>query len=224
MRLIDLPADERPRERLLAHGPVALGDAELLAICLGSGRRGLSAVEFARELLASAGGLAALLARPADELVRVVGLGPARTCQIKAGMELARRVLAADLRALPTLSRPSDCADYLGTVLAGRPYEVFLVVFLDQRHRVLTAEELFRGTIDGAAVYPRELVKRALALNAAALICAHNHPSGVAEPSHADIALTRRLRDALALVEVRLLDHFVLGMGSCTSLAERGLV
>jgi DNA repair protein RadC len=224
MLIRELPADERPRERLLAHGSGCLSEAELLALCLRTGARGLSALELARGLLADCGGLAQLLGASSETLLASAGLGPAKVCQLKAALELARRALAAELEQRVALTDPRRTADYLRAALVGRPYEVFACLFLDQRHRVLRFEELFRGTIDGAAVYPREVVKRALALNAAALICAHNHPSGVADPSSADVALTARLREALALVEVRLLDHFVIGAGVCVSLAERGLL
>lgn len=224
MLLRELPEAERPRERLLAHGAASLSDAELLALCLGSGTRGRSALELARHLLAEHGGVAALLGSSSEALLAQAGLGPARTCRLLAVLALARRALAVELRERPVLSDPRRTAAYLGAELCGRPYESFVCLFLDQRHRVLRLEELFRGTIDGAAVYPREVVRRALALNAAALVCAHNHPSGCPEPSSADIALTRRLRDALALVDVRLLDHFVIGAEGAVSLAERGLM
>ncbi len=224
MLIRELPEDERPRERMLAHGPGCLSDAELLALCLRTGIAGRSAIELARDLLRGSGNLAQLLAASSETLLAVRGLGAAKVCQLKAALELARRALAAELDTRVALTDPRRCADYLRAALVGRPYEVFACLFLDQRHRVLRFEELFRGTIDGAAVYPREVVKRALALNAAALICAHNHPSGAADPSSADVALTARLREALALVEVRLLDHFVVGAGECVSLAERGLL
>jgi DNA repair protein RadC len=224
MLIRELPDDERPRERLLAHGPGCLSDAELLALCLGTGTRGRNAIELARELLQGAGGVASLLGSASENLLARPGLGAAKVCQLKAALELSRRALAEELQPRTVLANPRRSAEYLQAALLGRPYEVFACLFLDQRHRVLRFEELFRGTIDGATVYPREVVLRALALNARALICAHNHPSGSPDPSSADNVLTRHLRDALALVEVRLLDHFVIGQGSVVSLAERGLI
>jgi DNA repair protein RadC len=224
MLIRELPDDERPRERLLAHGAGCLSDAELLALCLGTGTRGQNAIELARGLLQRSGGVAPLLGAATEVLLGHPGLGAAKACQLKAALELSRRALAEELAPHVVLSNPRRSAEYLQAALLGRPYEVFACLFLDQRHRVLRFEELFRGTIDGATVYPREVVMRALALNARALICAHNHPSGNPDPSSADIVLTRRLRDALELVEVRLLDHFVIGAGSTVSLAERGLI
>lgn len=224
MMLRDYPADERPRERLLRHGAASLSPAELLAICLRTGTRGASALELARRLIAESGGLNALLGAAPEELMRRPGLGLAKVCQLKAGLELARRALEAELVGGAALTSPRASADYLRARLAGHPYEVFAALFLDNRNRVLAFEELFRGTVDGAQVHPREVVRRALAHNAAAVIFAHNHPSGEAEPSAADLAVTRRLVDALALIDVRVLDHFVIGRKAPVSLAERGLM
>jgi DNA repair protein RadC len=224
MEIDALPAHERPRERLLRHGPGALTDAELLAVCLGTGTRGLPVLALARTLLERYAGLHGVLTAPPPELVALPGLGRAKYCLLAAALELARRVAEEPLTRGATLAHPRAGANYLRTRLRASAYEVFVAVFLDNRHRVLACEELFRGTLDGASVHPREVVRRALVHNAAALVVAHNHPSGVAEPSQADVAITRRLRDALALVEIRLLDHFVVGEGEPVSLAERGLL
>lgn len=224
MPIRDWPASERPRERLLAAGAATLSDAELVAVLLGGGRRGGDAVGLARTLLATHGGIAGLLAQDPMALQRSPGVGPAAACRLSAAVELAGRAMGARLGDGAPLSGPEQAGRYLSARLGLRHREVFAALFLDSRHRVLRCEELFAGTIDGAAVHPREVVRRALTLNAAALIVAHNHPSGVAEPSAEDIALTRRLRDALALVEVRLLDHLVVGAGEVCSLAGRGLL
>jgi DNA repair protein RadC len=217
MTIRDWPSEERPREKLLARGPGALSDAELLAVFLGSGR-GASAVDLGRDLLTRAGSLKALL----DASHGKSGIGPVAWCRLCAGLELGKRYLDAELRSGDGLSGPEESARYLKSRLAGYPYEVFACLFLDTRHRVIAFEELFRGTIDGAQVHPREVVRRCLAHNAAAVIAAHNHPSGVAEPSAEDRHMTAKLRDSLALVDVRLLDHFVIGHGEPTSLARRG--
>ncbi|KAB7627373.1 RadC family protein [Alkalilimnicola sp. S0819] len=224
MPITDWPLAERPREKLLAQGVAALSDAELLAIFLRTGRPGLSAVGLARELLQRFGGLRALLEADLTEFCRERGLGPAKYTQLQAVLEMGRRHLWAKLQRGEALGSPADTRAYLTAKLRHHPHEVFACLFLDNRHRVLAFEELFRGTIDAASVYPREVVKRALALNAAALILAHNHPSGVAEPSRADELLTRRLGEALGLVDIRLLDHFVVGDGEAVSFAERGLL
>ena len=222
MRIRDWPEHERPRERLLAHGAGSLSDAELLAIFLGSGPRGRSAVEHARALLAQAGSLRALLDRTPRQLAALPGLGPARACALAAALELGTRHLAADLARGEALTDPDRAGEYFARRLRGLPHEVFACLFLDTRHRAIAFEELFRGTLDGAEVHPREVVQRCLAHNAAAIIIGHNHPSGVSEPSAADRAVTERLRQALALIEVRLLDHFVIGDGPPCSLAARG--
>lgn len=224
MRLTDLPIDQRPRERLHRQGPAALSDAELLAIFLRVGHAGSSALDLAQRLLARHGGLAGVTAAPVHDLLQCKGLGPAKAAQLAAAVELVRRSLGAELAVRDALTSPAVAGDYLRLWLGRRPNEVFAALFLDNRHRVIAAEELFQGTIDGASVHPREVVRRALAHNAAALIVAHNHPSGVAEPSAADLAITRRLREALALVDIRLVDHLIVGEGAPTSLAERGLL
>ncbi|MGH8040919.1 MAG: RadC family protein [Rudaea sp.] len=224
MRIRDWPESERPREKLLARGAAALSDAELLALFIGSGRRGLTAVDLGRELLARHGNLKNLLEGDASALAAAPGIGPAKACRLHAALELGRRYLACELQRTDALANPSVCADYLHARLAAYPYEVFACVFLDNRHRVLACEELFRGTIDGASVHPREVVRRCLAHNAAAVVLAHNHPSGVSEPSQADRAITAELTRALALIEVRVLDHFIVGHGAPTSLAARGLI
>jgi len=224
MRLSELPAHERPRERLLALGAHVLADAELLAIFLRTGMGGDCALGVARRLLKYTGGLRALLQHPQAAALALPGLGPARWAQLQAALELARRSAGDALAEKQTISSPRDSAAYLRAWLAPLPYEAFVVLFLDQRHRVLVAEELFRGTLNGTSVHPREVVRRVLTHNAAAVIVAHNHPSGDSEPSSPDLALTRLLRDALALIDVRLLDHFIIGAGEPTSLAERGLI
>ena len=223
MSIRDWPEGERPREKLLARGSAALSDAELLAVLLGSGSRGKDAIALGRELLANAGGVAALLGRP-EQQIRASGLGPAKRVRIAAALELARRSLAEQLQEKPSLGNPRDSGDYLRARLRHLPYEVFGCLYLDNRHRVLAFEELFRGTVDGASVHPREVVRACLQHNACAVILAHNHPSGVAEPSAADRAITHELRDALQLVGVRVLDHLVIGSGEPVSMASRGLI
>lgn len=224
MAITDWPAGERPRERLLERGPAALSDAELLAIFLRTGIAGCSAVDLARELLGDFGGLRPLLAADREAFSSRRGLGPAKFAQLQAVLEMARRHLDEQLVHGEALTSSAATRRYLQVRLRDLPHEVFACLFLDNRHRVLAFEELFRGTIDGASVYPREVVKTALAHNAAALILAHNHPSGVAEPSRADTRLTERLRDALALVDIRVLDHVIVGDGEPVSFAERGLL
>ncbi|HNR91478.1 MAG TPA: DNA repair protein RadC [Dokdonella sp.] len=216
----DWPDQERPREKLRARGAGALSDAELLAVFIGSGRRGRNAVDLGRDLLTATGGLKALLERDAAQ----VQLGPVAWCRLQAALEIGRRYLDAELRVGEGLTDPSTSARFLKAQLGAYPYEVFACLFLDNRHRVLAFEELFRGSIDGASVHPREVVRHCLRHNAAAVIFAHNHPSGVTEPSSADRAITLRLREALALVDVRVLDHFVVGAGTPTSLAQRGMI
>ncbi|MEF3193255.1 MAG: DNA repair protein RadC [Halothiobacillaceae bacterium] len=224
MAITDWPEDERPREKLLKHGPATLSDAELLAIFLRTGVAGKSAVDLARELLADFGGLRPLLNASRADFCAGRGLGEAKYAQLQAVLEMARRHLRESLVRGETFSSPGVVRDYLAARLRDQPREVFLVLFLDTRHRLIAAEELFLGTLGEAAVHPREVVRRALQHNAAALIVAHNHPSGVAEPSRSDESITLRLRDALALVDVRLLDHFIVGDGEPVSLAERGLI
>ena len=222
MSIADWPREERPREKLLARGPGVLSNAELLALFIHTGTRGYSAVDLARMALAQTQGLRGLLDLDPDRLATISGIGPARSALLKAAIELATRYLEERIRRSDALTSPAHTSQFLCARLRSRPHEVFACLFLDNRHRVISFEEMFRGTIDGASVHPREVAKRALELNAAALIAAHNHPSGVAEPSRSDRAITSRLRDALALVDVRLLDHFVIGDGEVVSFAERG--
>lgn len=222
--ITDWPAAERPREKLLAHGPRSLSDAELLAIFFRTGVPGKTAVDIARELLVRFGGLRNLLAAEREVLCQTAGLGKTKYVQLVAALEVGRRHLESRLTRGDALESPSDTLDYLQACLRDRPYEVFCCLFLDNRHRILAFEELFRGTLNGTAVYPREVVKRALALNAAAVILVHNHPSGMAEPSRADQTLTTRLKEALALVDIRVLDHLVVGDGEAVSFSERGLL
>ncbi len=222
MAISDWPETERPREKLLALGPQALSDAELLAIFLRTGVAGCSAVELARQLVHEYGGLRKLLQADRNSFCANRGLGQAKYAQLQAVLELARRHLAESLTRGQPLTNPTDTQHYLTARLGDYPYEVFACLFLDTRHRLICYEELFRGTIDGASVHPREVVRRTLQHNAAAVILAHNHPSGIAEPSDADRRITQRLKDALALIDVRVLDHIVVGDQVATSLAERG--
>ncbi len=224
MPITDWPEQERPREKLLARGPGALSDAELLAIFLRTGVRGKSAVDLARDLLTRFGSLRALLEAGRAQFCESPGLGDAKYAQLQAMLEMARRHLREKLTRGDALSNIDDTRAYLTACLRAYPHEVFGCLFLDNRHRVLAFEELFHGTLDGTSVHPREVVKRALAHNAAALIFAHNHPSGVSEPSRADEQITLRLKEALALVDIRVLDHFIIGDGHALSLAERGLL
>lgn len=221
MAITDWPAGERPRERLLEHGAAALSDAELLAVVLRTGFRGKSAVELGRDLLARFNGVAGIFGA---DLSGVKGLGPAKRAQFEAAIELARRCLRDDLRACDALTSPGAVRDYLRLAIAEREHEVFVCLWLDAQHRVLACEELFRGTLTQTSVYPREIVKAGLRANAAAVIFAHNHPSGAAQPSRADELLTRNLKDALALVEIKVLDHFVVAGSQALSFAERGLL
>ncbi|MBV8031321.1 MAG: DNA repair protein RadC [Betaproteobacteria bacterium] len=223
MGISDWPAAERPRERLLAAGAASLSDAELVAVLLRTGTRGKTAVDLARELLARFGGIAGLLDGQ-GLLGAVKGLGAAKRAQLAAAIELARRSLKESLAAGAALTSPGAVRDYLRLTLKARPHEVFVCLWLDAQHRVLAVEEPFRGTLTQTSVYPREIVKAALARNAAAVIFAHNHPSGAAQPSQADELLTRNLRDALALVDVKVLDHFVVAGSQSISFAERGLL
>lgn len=224
MKIHDWPESERPRERLLNEGPDALTEAELLAILLRTGTRGSSALDLARRLLARFDGLRGLLEAPAGRLSQEPGLGPAKIAQLQAAVALARRHLRARLTRGDALTSPDATRRFLRAELRHRPNEVFCALLLDTRHRVIAFRALFHGTIDAAHVHPRVVVETALTDRAAAVIVAHNHPSGVAEPSQADLAITRRLRDALALVDIRLLDHFIVGDADVVSLAERGLV
>jgi len=223
MPITDWPLEERPREKLLALGSEALSDAELLAIFLRTGIRGKTAVDLSNDLLEGFSGLRHLLMADQQDFCGHNGLGPAKYAQLQAVLEMARRYLSAGLQRGDSLTSPQETRQYLSLRLRDYSHEVFAVLFLDQRHRVLEFEEMFRGTIDGASVYPREVVKKALHHNAAAVIFAHNHPSGIAEPSQSDERITQRLKDALALVDIRVLDHFVVG-DEVVSFAERGLL
>lgn len=223
MAIKDWPEQERPREKLLARGPQALSDAELLAILLRTGVPGVTAVDLARELLGQFGGLRALLKADRAQVCSARGLGRAKYAQLQAILEMGRRHLYERLERGEALSRPEDAKAFLCARLRDCEHEVFACLFVDNRHRILAFEELFRGTIDGASVHPREVVKRVLHHNAAAVILAHNHPSGVAEPSQADQQITLRLREALGLIDVRVLDHIVVG-DAPVSLAERGVI
>jgi DNA repair protein RadC len=222
MAIKDWPRLERPRERLLAAGPAALSDAELLATLLGTGACGRNAVDLARHLLSSVGSLRALLELPAAEFTALPGLGVARYVVLQAALELSRRYLRARLDRTDPIADPRSASAYLSAQFKHLRREVFGCLFLDTRHQVIAFETLFLGTLDAATVHPREVVRRSLELNAGAVILAHNHPSGVAEPSQADRALTRRLSEALSLIDVRIIDHVVIGDGETTSFAERG--
>ena len=224
MSISQWPAAERPREKLLARGPAALSDAELLAIFLRTGIAGKSAVDLARDLLSTFGSLRLLLQAGRDNFCAAKGLGDAKFCQLQAVLEMSRRHLHEVLEQTPLLDSPDLVRHYLTAQLRHRQQEVFVGLFLDNKNHLLSYEELFFGSIAGASVYPREVVKKALALNASALILCHNHPSGVAEPSDADKRITKRLTDALALVEIRVLDHMIVGDGEVVSFAERGLL
>ncbi|MCK7575726.1 MAG: DNA repair protein RadC [Chromatiales bacterium] len=224
MSIKDWPEGERPREKLLERGAGALSDAELLAIFLRTGIPGKSAVDLARELLTDFDGLTGLLAADQRRFCEGKGLGTAKYAQLQAVLELSRRYLLTRLSGQDVLTSPEATRDYLKLRLYGSPHEIFACLFLDNRHRVIVYEELFRGTIDGASVHPREVVRRVIQTNAAAVIFAHNHPSGVAEPSQADLRITQRLKEALALIDVRVLDHIIVGDGDGTSFAERGLL
>ena len=223
MAITDWPAAERPRERLLAAGPDQLSDAELLAVLLRTGVRGKSAVELARDLLTEFKGFAGMLEAGA-RLTGIKGLGPAKSAQLAAAFELAKRSLREELKSTAALTSPGAVRDYLRLALRGREHEVFVCMWLDAQHRVCKLEELFRGTLTQTSVYPREILKAAMKANAAAVIFAHNHPSGVAQPSQADELLTRTLRDALELIDVKVLDHFIVAGNQAISFAERGLL
>jgi len=218
------PKSERPREKLLERGPQALSDAELLALLLGTGVKGHSAVDLARALLNEFGSLRKLLSADRSRWEGTLGIGPARCATLMASLELARRYLREPLGSSSALSAPDFTRRFLLAQLRDRQYEAFCCLFLDNRHRLIAFEEIFRGTIDGASVHPREVVRQTLLHNAASVICAHNHPSGVEEPSPADEGVTRRLRHALGLIDVRLLDHLIVGDGRCFSFSEHGLL
>jgi len=220
----DIPANARPREKLLALGAASLADAELVALLLRTGLKGTSVLQLAQQMLDSFKGLAGLLQAVPADLKRIKGLGPAKRAEIAAVMELARRSLVQQLASGPVFGSPQQVKDYLRMQLAHLGHEVFAVMFLDAQHRLLKLEEMFRGTLTQTSVYPREVVKRAIELRAGAVILAHNHPSGVAEPSRADEFLTRTLASALQLIDVRVLDHLVVGQAEVVSFAERGLL
>jgi DNA repair protein RadC len=222
MSIRQWPESERPREKLLARGAAALSDAELLAIFLRTGVAGKSAVDLARELIARFGGLRGLLRADRASFCEARGLGQAKYAQLQAVLEIARRHLHEELARGQALADPAQARDYLVAQLRDLDHEVFAALMLDAQHQVLVFEVLARGSLNGASVYPREVVKSALRHQAASVIFAHNHPSGVAEPSGADRALTQRLKEALALVDIRVLDHFVIGEGTPVSFAERG--
>ncbi len=224
MRIADWPVDERPRERLLKLGPGALSEAELLAIFLRTGIAGKSAVELGRDLMQRFGGLQRLFAATFEEVAGIRGLGPAKYAQLQAVVEMARRALSEQIGERDAMSSPRAVREYLTLSLGSRPHEVFVALFLDAQNRLLGSEELFRGTLTQTSVYPREVVKTALRYNAAGVIFAHNHPSGLAEPSRADELLTQTLKQALSLVEIKTLDHFVVAGTRTVSFAERGLL
>ena len=225
MSLKDLPADARPREKLLARGPGALSDAELLALLLRTGTAGRGVLQMAQEVLQTFGGIAGLLHAGADDLKRVKGLGgSAKRAELMAVLELARRALAEQLKERAAFDSAAAVKDYLQLHLAARPHEVFAVLFLDAQHKLIALEELFRGTLTQTSVYPREVVLRALHHQAAAVVLAHNHPSGSVQPSSADRSLTNTLKAALALIDVRVLDHIIVGPGAACSMAEEGLL
>jgi DNA repair protein RadC len=224
MLLKDLPLDARPREKLLARGAGALSDAELLALLLRTGLPGKNALQMGQELVDTFGGVAGLLHTPAEALKKIKGLGPAKRAEIVAVLELARRALTSQLQEKTMFSSPQAIRDYLQLQLGSRDHEIFAVLFLDTQHRLIVLEEMFRGTLTQTSVYPREVVVRALALNAASVVLAHNHPSGSAQASRADEAITQTLKAALALVDVRVLDHFIVTATQAVSMAELGLM
>lgn len=225
MAFKDLPADMRPREKLIARGPAALGDAELLALLLRTGIAGKNVLQLSQELLDAFGGIAGLLNTRVDDLKKIKGLGgTAKRAELTAVLELARRALAERLKERAVFDSPDAVGQYLQLHIASRPYEVFAALFLDAQHRLIALEELFRGTLTQTSVYPREVVVRALHHHAAAVVLAHNHPSGGVEPSRADESLTQTLKAALALVDVRVLDHVIVAAGRTLSMAERGLI
>jgi DNA repair protein RadC len=224
MKIRDWPQPERPREKLLERGAAVLSDGELLALLLGCGRRGETAVDMARRLIAAFGSLRDLMSADQRSCLAQVGIGPARYSVLQAALELARRHYRETLRVGPALTATAATRAFLLAQLRDRCYEVFCCLYLDNHHRLIAFEEMFRGTIDGASVHPREVVRQALSHNAAAVILAHNHPSGVSEPSKADELITHRLKDALALIDVRVLDHLIVGDGRCSSLVEKGML
>ncbi len=224
MSITDWPKLERPREKLLAQGSKSLSDAELLAIFLRTGIKGKTAVDLARELINNFGGLRNLLTASQKDFCQHRGLGPAKYAQLQAVLELSQRHLFESLTRSDSLTSAEATKHYFQAKMRDYPHEVFACIYLDNRNRIIQYSELFQGTLAGASVYPREVVKQALSFNAAAVIFAHNHPSGVAEPSHADKQITQQLRTALGVVEIRVLDHIIVGDGYCVSFTERGLL
>ena len=224
MKISEWPADERPREKLIEHGAQALSDAELLAIFLRTGTAGRTAVDLARDLLAEYGSLRSLFALDSLQFRQIRGLGPAKFAQLHAGLEMGRRYLRQELAGRTVFDSPVKTRNFLISQLHGKENESFACLFLDTRHHIIRFEELYQGTIDHAHVYPRVIIKRALGCNAAALILVHNHPSGVIQPSQADKSLTKRLKDLLNLVDIRILDHFIVADGQSFSFAEHGLL
>jgi len=224
MSIIDWPEDERPREKMLDKGAASLSNAELLAIFIHSGTRDKTAVDISRDLLSRFKTLRELLDADITDVCSTRGVGPAKYVQIISALELGRRYLEENVKTEDPLTSPEVTRDFLKSSLLPYKHEVFSCLFMDNRHRLIIYKELFTGTIDGASVYPREVVKMALKYNAAAVIFAHNHPSGVAEPSQSDIHITHRLKEALMLIDIRVLDHLIIGNQEITSLAERGLI
>lgn len=224
MKISDMPLDERPREKLLQRGAGALTNAELLAIFLRTGVRGKNAIELAKDLLKEFGDLRSLLGADQKGFCKGKGLGNAKYVQLQACVEMSRRYLRECLERGDVLSSPEATQNFLMAELSGRPHEVFACLFLDTKNRVISFNEMFNGTIDGASIYPREIAKKALKYNASAVILAHNHPSGITKPSHADITITKRLREVLELLEIRVLDHFIVGDGCYISFVEEGLI
>jgi DNA repair protein RadC len=224
MLLKSLPPDARPREKLLARGPGALSDAELLALLLRTGIVGKNVLLMAQELLDSFGGMAGLLGTSAEDLKRVKGLGPAKRAEVVAVLELARRALAEQLQAKPTIETPQQLRDYVRLHIGNKPYEVFAVLFFNAGQELIALEELFKGTLTHTSVYPREVVLRALHYRATTVVLAHNHPSGHATPSPADIAMTHKLAAALGLIDIQVLDHVIVTRSEAVSMADLGLV
>jgi DNA repair protein RadC len=224
MKITDWPPNERPRERLLAAGPAGLSDGELLAVLIGCGKPGVTAVDVARKLIGEFGSIRQFLCAEPRRCLEQFGIGPARYASMQAALELARRYYRHAVQSDSAQVAPEQIRSYVVSQLRDKPYEVFCVLYLDVHHRLLSFQELFRGTTDGASVYPKELVREVIARNAFAVMFAHNHPSGTAQPSLADRMVTRKLQDALALIEVKVLDHLVVGENRCFSFAERGLL
>jgi DNA repair protein RadC len=224
MGINNWPEDQRPRERLIKYGVATLCDAELIAVFLRVGVKGKSAVDLANDMLARFGSVSALLSANLNEFSQLHGLGNAKYAQLQAVLELSRRAISEELKATASLSSPESVKNYLKLLIGNKPYESFTVLFLDVKNRLIRSEELFRGTLSHASVYPREVVKAGLLHNAANLILAHNHPSGSCEPSQADLLLTQTLKQALALVDIRILDHFIVAIPQIYSFAEHGQI